>query len=201
MLEIWPMWFKSKNIFYRKIIDIVDCKITYKKLLEASNWKPKINFNLCTESNTIKQYTYGLFLCSFFFTSTFIIVSFLFFFKMSCAVCLFWITKLLVFFLILHIFLSSPWKLLFGFSFWPTYHFQDANDPKPWFTSVSFFQQPKKNFALPVVYSSYSPFAWFVTNCIHSAVELGRLAMYSVVYYNIVSNVWSFPKVAPPCYQ
>ena len=59
----------------------------------------------------------------------------------------------------------------------------------------------KKNFALPVVYSSYSPFAWFVTNCIHSAVELGRLAMYSVVYYNIVSNVWSFPKVAPPCYQ
>lgn len=78
MLEIWPMWFKSKSIVYRNIIDIVDCKITYKKLLEASNWKPKINFNLCTESNTIKQYTYGLFLCSFFFTSTFILVFFYF---------------------------------------------------------------------------------------------------------------------------
>lgn len=53
--------------------------------------------------------------------------------------------------LFLHFFLTPLW-----FLFWPSYHFQDANDPQPWFTSVSY-----PRIALPVAYSSYIPYAWF----------------------------------------
>lgn len=53
--------------------------------------------------------------------------------------------------LFLHSSLTPLW-----FLFWPSYHFQDANDPQPWFTSVSY-----PRIALPVAYSSYIPYAWF----------------------------------------
>ena len=147
-------------------------------------------------------YIWSFFLCSFFFTSTFILV-FFYFSSKWVVLSVYFETRNFWFFSWSCIFfcplLESCSYLVFLFdppTIFRTQMIRNHDLPR-WV----FSNNQKKNFALPVVYSSYSPFAWFVTNCIHSAVELGRLAMYSVVYYNIVSNVWSFPKVAPPCYQ